>query len=69
MTFWSDHRGIIGFRDISAPDKLGPAKLVRGRVCGGRVGQGPSWLGAELVRGRDVQLPIIYVYKLFECTN
>ena len=31
-------------------------KLVRGRVYGGRVGQGPSWLGAELVRGRDVQL-------------
>ena len=27
-------------------------KLVRGRV-----GHGPSWLGAEFVRGRDVQLP------------
>ena len=23
---------------------------------GGRVGQGPSWSGAEFVRGRDVQL-------------
>ena len=31
--------------------------MVRGRVCEDRVGQGPSWLGAELVRGRDVQLP------------
>ena len=25
-------------------------------VCGGRVGKGQSWLGAELVRGQDVQL-------------
>ena len=23
----------------------------------GQAGQGPSWLGAEFVRGRDVQLP------------
>ena len=29
--------------------------MVRVQVCGGQVGQGPSWLGAELVRGRDVQ--------------
>ena len=35
--------------------------LVRGRVCGGRVGQGPSWLGAEYVRGRDVWLGAEYV--------
>ena len=44
------------------------AKLVRGRNCGGRVGQGPGWLGAEFVRGRDVQLPsclIIYVISVF----
>ena len=29
-----------------------------GQVCGGRVGQGLSWLGAEFARGRDIQLPI-----------
>ena len=35
---------------------FGPSCFV-GRVCGGRVGQGPSLLGAEFARGRDVQLP------------
>ena len=30
------------------------------RVCWGRVCQGPSWLGAEFVRGRDVQLPFFW---------
>ena len=33
------------------------AEFARGRVCGGRVCQGPSLSGAEFVRGRDVQKP------------
>ena len=37
----------------------GSIKLGRGRVCGGWVGQEPSWLGDEFVRGRDVQFPFI----------
>ena len=72
--------------------------MVRGRVCGGRVGQGtgvcsyvqkhvidalegysqflantcgqgPSWLGAEFVRGRDVQLPLMAVSWSFNERN
>ena len=34
---------------------------IRGRVCGGRVSQGPSLLGAEFVRGPDAQLPVYHI--------
>ena len=36
--------------------KLVRGRVCRGRVCRGGVGQGPSRLGVDFVRGRDVQL-------------
>ena len=41
----------------------GGGGLVGGRVCGGRVGQVLSWLGAEFVRGRDVHLPLTSIIE------